>query len=480
MIDRSIPHHSNGRTFGIHWFSDPSSFVLKKEASELTDNERGTTPVSDVKNGNLNTNSNTKPTHAEKEGLVSKNVKVTTTPLEDTNEKIPGPIVKELRVAIPILERDRVQSWINRNQELACPSSSESGSLYCENKKKQIQSSVKTTEKLLTESIDREIFHHGAVTVSEGESCPSSTPTRVEETSDTWENPSDAEGLSSTSASSHRRIETRYICRRLTEQAKLCNKVESCQVSELDESKSFTGSEDSDHPRQLRSRTRKQIRTESPPGVNTRSRKKIRKVSTSSGSYTSASSLENNSPQKSGTKLSTEVAASEIALNPTDLNSRTEAERLSTERNPLNGTPPLEELTSNYQTRDQQEEQLVIQNVQEIKEISMRRTSIKRKLYEDEEVAKDFPKSKRIPVDQGIDGHRMLPRVLETLKKQSELLRLTKALDHHVDGLETCIARVLSFHEKFHQNLTNDLSASDIAERVKQNSRSAFRQLPPN
>lgn len=470
MIDRSIPIYPDGESFGTHWFSDSGLVVPKKEAIKPSENDY--LASSDLKNKTSNVNNCGKTQTildgvlANEEGLVSEKVKVVVaSPLEDYSEKLSGPIMKELQVATPIIERERVQSWIDKNQGPSLPLKDIAS--RSEQQRQQFTSSVKTVsnsdEKISTELRSLEICHHGAVSVSDAESCPSSSPTRIEETSETWENPSDAEELSSTSVSSRPRIQTRlYRWRHLTKQAELYSKEEAdCQVNELEQGRSLT---DLNRPR-LRSQNRKQIREESSPEMNGRLRKKFRKLSSSSENYSEASSFENRSSQKSSAKSSSEISALETKLpSPIELilnSPSATTERLSTEKFPLNGTPPLEEPTSNYQTPNAEEEELITENVQETKTL---RASIKRKLYEDDEVAKNTMESKRIVMDR---GRRILSNVLETLQKQSDELRLVKALDiRHVEGLEICIARVLSSHQKLYP--TDDLSDSDIAERVKE------------
>lgn len=462
MINRSIPLYSDGKPFGAHWFSDTSSFVLKNEKIGPSENERLNAP--DVKSRTSNdfngivTDSD--PELANEEGLVSKFFKeVATTSLDDYSEKLETKVTEE-QVAIPTVEKERVQSWIDENHDLACPSLNRNGSpVHCGNKEQQFSSSVKiipsSTEKVLTEARGLDIHHHGAVTVSDVETCPSSSPTRVEETSGTWENSSDVEGLSSTGVPSHYRNRTsRWRC--LTEKSELCNKEEAdCQSYRVEEDLlegSLTDSkvEDNDYPcLQSRTQTRKQVQEESPSELNTRLRKKIRKLSSSSEQYSTASSFENRSPKKSELEKRFESPTKSI------LNSRSAtAEKCRTEEIPWNGTPPLEEPTSNYQTPDAQDEDPVTQNLQET---NVLRASIKRKLYQDREISNNSPKSKRILVEHSIDGRRILPKVLETLQKQSEELRLIKTLGtKHEEALEICIARVLSSHQKLH--LTNDLT----------------------
>lgn len=69
---------------------------------------------------------------------------------------------------------------------------------------------------------------------------------------------------------------------------------------------------------------------------------------------------------------------------------------------------------------------------------------------------------KAIPVEYPLEGRHILPKVLETLRNQTERLRTSSFIDtEHVGELDKCVSRVYSFHKMLDQNLSHDHHGMD-------------------
>lgn len=392
--------------------------------------------------------------------------------------------LKELKLSIPKLNIDRVQSWIN-NQEPTSPSSIDSiettSSLRSDGKrnspspKKKVNLSPvnksggqTSASKDSTSKIDSD---HESKS-SQSDSCS----IMVDETSETCENPSDA-----VTDKSFNPRKKRYAFSSSRHLKALSMRSEPLRESESEE-RQTDGSEmaasEGCLPR-LRSQTRS-----TGNGGSTDDRRTLRKSSrlrrtvrnfpsstdttTSLGNSSSDSSSESEySGTENGSENLSKTEKSTIKTNAKSVSSIETRSRNSAKKS--NPASPEEEPSSNYQTPNESVEKNSQQDQQASNVAYSPRASTKRKLYPDDQHSSGS-KAKRIPVDCMLDGRRVLPKILETIKRQSDQLRTQNPAA--ADEINMIYEQIHSSHQKISSNMTEEYV--DIADRVKHCSRNLY------
>lgn len=490
MIDKTTPRNCDGKPFEPHWFSDTNSHVTKEEKKSDFDRD-GT-------NGRTKSTATRSPGHIESiafSGLAPNNDLPTTNDGIAQKEFVVDDKIPINSFPIPFTNVGRVQSWID-NHDPASHSSVEN--TVCD-VNRQLVSSSKTVG-----NSSNEIFEMRFAKTSETESALSimnesslrnqKAKTKRKQTEHESESPqhvslsecesanspvlrveeSDAEAVSSTTTSSNTKIQTTFTpWKYLTEQAKQMKMEEyedsgqpAAVLKENVQSES-SGSEDG-FPR-LRSQARK-INNVKLVKVRKSSRLKTKdyKKPVCSANLSTSASPENGSANKRKRTFRME-SESDFKLSKAKQITQQHVE------SQLDGTPPIEEPSSNYQTPIQQEKDILCVNELET---SLRKAAIKRKLYEDEKTV-DTPKSKRIPLDLDLpNGRRVLSNVLDVLKKHSEKLSQKDRFSaRHCEELNRCIKDVFFSHQRVNQNVADDHLVTELAYRIKHSAANISHQI---
>ncbi|XP_057370237.1 uncharacterized protein LOC130691326 isoform X2 [Daphnia carinata] len=470
LINRTVPRKPNGEAFGPHWFADTIFSVIKSEKGNLSiDNEskKETSSVSEISiighsverrmERSIKLSLYADDGSEKEEVLVPNSSDGEPTQRVGRHDEI-GSLASYNLPNGP--ERvNSVQSWVNNSRPHSSSSIENENDELEDNLKisyrelTRCQSVVPTTHLSLQDEGQQEAVViekakewaglDGDLTEFESDAI---TPHAEEQKSFVvCIHTSDTDFVSSTTASSCNRIQTRARYKHLTGLA-------NWKKKERNDSQSYEGDSDAElnaspysFPRRLRSQSRIVIPDSVTEKRNTRLKRKCRKLSTSTSSsdcLASAKRFQVESQTSDGVPTSYRTATS------TDAKSE---ESWSGERRSRLGdrgdvTPPLGEASSNYHTPTRQVDSVVTGPESETTGM---RTGIKRKLLDDAELAEDNPKSKRIPVDDMSSGKNILPIVVEKLKKHSEKLRMSgTCFTGHCEKLDMCIQSVSSSHQK--------------------------------
>lgn len=271
---------------------------------------------------------------------------------------------------------------------------------------------------------------------------------------------SDSDFVSSTTASSCNRIQTRNRYTYLTLLANQKKKYVSDSLSHEGDSDIELKVSRYSFPRRLRNQFRGITPDSMSEQRNVRLKRKCRRLSSSTSSSSCLATpkrIHLESPTSDGVPTSYKTADSMDAKSEESWS----GEKRTGQVGKWDGTPPLEEPPSNYHTPTQRGDSITSETELVTNTI---RTGFKRKLYDDEEVAEDTLKSTRIPVGDVSNGRNMLPSVLEKLKLDSEKLRMNDpCFAGHYVKLDLCIQRVSLCHQKLLRKISADHSVCEEA-----------------
>lgn len=489
LINRTVPRKPNGEAFGPHWFADTRFPVIKSEKDDLSidcNSKKETSSVSEISNIvpfiERRMERSIKLSLYTDDGSEKKEVLV---PNSSDEEPAQGLVRRDEIGSLTSYNLTKgservnsVQSWVN-NSRPHSPSSieNENGALE-ENLKiasrelTRCKSVPPTTNLSLHEEDQQETVAKEKASewvepdgdITEFKSGAITSLGEVQKSFVAYIHTTDTDFVSSTTASSCNRIQTRSRYKQLTGLA-------NWKKTERTDSWSYEGDNDAelnssqyDFPRRLRS----QSRIVTPDSVaekrSTRLKRKCRKLSSSTSSsdcLASAKRFQLESQTSDGVPTSYRTATSTDAKS--EESSSGEKRTWLTDRGDV--TPPLAEASSNYHTPTHQVDSVVTGPESETIGV---RTGFKRKLYDDAELAEDNSKSKRISVDDMSNGRNTLPIVVEKLKQHCEKLRMSDAcFAGHCEKLDLCIQRLSSSHQKLlrKSNAVHDSTEESIVQK---------------